>query len=395
MQRSQVAFVMLLVVACVSSMYLMNRHLVPQDAGVGGTTPGRNTADKTGGRDTRSASDSKWKPKSLDEKFKASLPSDLNPEQAKKLLAEFLAKNLDVFERDHYAVMLMEKLCHNGYSEEAWGLIPEEKGQLRQSLISSYFTYADLPSDQLLSKLAQAGRDTGRGFMGYLARFGPTELAEVVSSEGVQDLLKNMDPVDRQLVHVSQKVRNVLTLKLSESPISNLVIVNTAAEMNAKGQLDSLDFLDLLRADKTTNAFEKWDRMCAIDVSTVQRKDALMRERDRLISAMIKENAPETLDQMLKSEDSYRDRDLAAALNSWIDNHSSEAGTWFEKSRGKMDLHQQTVAASAFVNKALQAGEFEGAWLWAKEIPDEARRAETLAALEAKQAAKQKTAAEK
>lgn len=394
MQRSKIAFVvLLLVVACGSSAYLLNQHPVTPDAGVDGTTLDPKGSGKAGDRENRPGGPRK--PKSIDEKSKARLSSDLNPEQATKLLAEFLAKNPDASERSRYAIMLMEKLCDNGYSEEAWKLVPEEKGLLRKYLIMSYFSYADLPSDQLLAKLALAGSNTGDGFLGYLERFNPAELSEVVSSEGVQNLFKNMDPRDRQRVHVSNKIRDILTIRLGDSPISNLALVNAAAEMNAKGQLDSSDFLDLVSADKTTTPFEKWDKVRAIDVSPVQGKDALMRARDRLISGMIKENAPGTLDQMLKSGGVYKDRDLTAALNSWIDNHSSEPGSWFVKNRGKMDLQQQTVAAGAFVNKALQAGEFEGARLWAAEIPDEARRAETLAAIEAKQAAKQKTAAGK
>jgi hypothetical protein len=135
----------------------------------------------------------------------------------------------------------------------------------------------------------------------------------------------------------------------------------------------------------------KWGLLQGINPSSIKDKEdknQFLKSRDRFISAMIKENAPETMNQMLKSGDAYKDHDLAAALNSWIDIHSSEPSTWFVSNRDKMTPQQQTVAADTFVSKALKAGEFEGARQWAREIPDDARRTKTLNAIDAKESGK-------
>jgi hypothetical protein len=403
MKKLKIAFVVVLVVTGASGTYLLNRHSITRSAGGDGTRPGSDTTSKVedltfkaGDRNDRPAGIPKRK--SFDEKFKATLPSDLNPELAKRLLAEFLAKNADIDEQIHYNIGLMENLCDNGYSNEAWGIVPTESGMLRSWVIKSYFAYADLPSDQLLAKLALAGAETGQGIRGYLFRFGPAEMSAAVSSEGLRAILQDISPEDRKMVHLDQAIRGSLGPQLSDSVNSNFLIISAAAEMNAKGLLDAENFTDLLRRDKTTNAFDKWDRIQAINSSNIrdkEDKEYFLVVRTEFISEMIKENAPGTMDQMLKAGNGYKDHDLASALDSWINIHSSEPSAWFVNNRDNMTPQQQAVAADTFVKKALKAGEFEGARQWAREIPDEARRTKALNAIDAKESGKQKARAGK
>ncbi|GAA5127358.1 hypothetical protein JIN84_08800 [Luteolibacter yonseiensis] len=397
MKKSKTYFIVI-VVACVSATYLLTRHPTRQDAAAGDAKSGPQAVfqgeNRTKAADRNDRPPDKPKRWSVGEKLKATLPPDLDPEHAKKLLAAFIAGNPDLNEQSRHAMLLMEKLCDNGFSEEAEDLIPDERGLLRDNLIRHYFAYADLPSDQLLSKIERFTElgDTLDGFRSYLRRFSPADIPEAASSERVRELLKKVNP-NRWQVHLNQAVRNEFMMKLGESENSDFVIINTAADMNAKGLLGSEEYLEVVNADKTASAFDKWERMRLVNMSSLQDKDhqqQFMRDRGNFISGMLAEDAPQTLSLMLKSQSEYKDRDLASAIGRWVDIHSSEPSEWFVANRDRMSHRQRTVAADTFVGKALQAGEFEGARLWTKEIPDKARRAEALEMIAAKEAGKQK-----
>jgi hypothetical protein len=312
--------------------------------------------------------------------------SNLTPEKAAGLIADFDAKTRDINQRALFSSDLIIKLCKNGYAREAFDLIEKDYGRVRNNQLVSFFMHADLPPKELLSMIPNMDfkADADTCLRGFTLRYRPEELGGVLTSPEMGSLISSLgDRFPPQAM--SSLVANSLNSALLDGSSDSGKIVDTGLYLNSKGLLDAGQLLALINK-VPGSAFDKWRIIREVDPNTSWTGDS-RNKRNAVIAEMVLSDGPEALSKILESTGNHRADDLRKAIGSWNEADPSAAATWYNQNRSSLNQDDQGAVASTFAREAMVSSEFEGARQWAELIDDPELRAETLKAIEGRIAA--------
>ena len=287
----------------------------------------------------------------------------------------------------------IKALCLAGFQEEAWSLILENPGLVRNRQLIDYFASTHLTSYQFCEKYGSL-RGNGEAQLALKSWLGNFETAELLSmldiDKGNSDLLRARES-DKELF--SSGVATYFELKLRTNSFEpseaarnlqqeNLLYV--ASALLGSGVLDPSSVQSLIRVVKFDDPFKKWDYLNSISNPATEPFLDLEGGRSQTISDMVRTNANDTLEK-------FKDLDSAVylhkAVKSWISLDAAQAGSWYKDNKLNLTSSLQSAAASAFFQTAMDYREMESAVSWAQEIKDPELKAKALKSISDKLAA--------
>jgi hypothetical protein len=300
-----------------------------------------------------------------------SVGSDLTPQLAKSRIEEHFAKTPDLGERSKLACELIMQLCENGFSSEAFLLLDENFGTVRQNELRTLFAYARLSNEELLARIDEVAAyqgDKRTAMKGYLNRFRVDELAETVSDPNFQGMLSRGNKLSSYTL--SAALAGALQLSpLNQDGESKTRFLETSKELIEKGFLKPADLLAITDKSLAEDPIERWEliQKAIPSGSLIIDDDEGANSGEALIAQMVTSDGPKALGNLLKIGD-YRS--VNHAIAQWTHSDPSGATKWYEGNAGRLSPDQNNAVSSAFASTALRSAEFDSARAWAGKIQD-------------------------
>ncbi len=302
---------------------------------------------------------------------------ELTPDAAKKQIDDFFSTTSDLRERSLFCISIINRLCMEGYSHEAWELIDPNYGTVRSSGLRAFFASADLPQSELVKRLSNLDykTDASVGFGGFVRRFAPDRLVDFFSSSDYAALKQAMHNADLPL-NESGAISESLQIILLDSGAADLEsVTKAAASLNSEGLLSSNELMSLLDSLPNEDAFYKWDLVGSIPEDS-RMEGAVRQKRNSLISEMVEANGSLAITKIMASESNRRESDINAAIGAWTTNDPSGAASWYGVNQSAMSGQDRDLLGIAFSKEAASSLEFEGAYRWAETVQDAKQRQE-------------------
>ncbi|MBX3739483.1 MAG: hypothetical protein KF712_00725 [Akkermansiaceae bacterium] len=309
-------------------------------------------------------------------------PEEIDPSQAAKLLADFIAANPNIDAQSKFATDLVKRLCKAGHTAEAFALIGDDNGQVRDFIISAFFEHAQEPVATILDRLTRLPKsDEAQALGGYMNRFSVAELSSVVD-----------EPCFRQLIDsktISQgSLSAAFTTRLMEAAfmarfepgagdpvaeaakLKNSSLLSPANVINLAGNLPPMQ--------SPADIHSRWALIHDITPGPEVGKES-MEERNGMISHMIRLNAPETMAAVLASQGPGQAYNIGQIVDQWAAIDTAGLGRWHQQNKQRMTAEQRTSFAEGLVSRSIRHNDYGSAKEWAGEIQDPAKAAAALA----------------
>jgi hypothetical protein len=300
------------------------------------------------------------------------IPDDIAPGQASQLLQDFFKKTPNMEERKAFASELIRKLCKAGYSAEAWDVIPDELSTTRSAMLRDYFAHAELPPGDLLAKIGQMDSDVSDVFKGYLSRFSPQDLSAMLASPDMRTLMEQMGPEGVGQLQISRNTGDLLKKKLGKDPVANAEVIDLAGKLRTDGLLSSSYYAELVNDDRTQDAFQKWEKVEAIDPGKGKERQAILDTKREIIQGMSQKNPTGTMDQLLRSSQADKVRNLGVAVSSWLHSSPKNATEWYDRNVTTLNPEDRGLIMEVYSNEMIESGDIERAKVWIGKISDPA-----------------------
>jgi hypothetical protein len=308
-------------------------------------------------------------------------------ESAAEILRDFLATHQDIDERSRFSDQLIADLCALGKNQEAYELISESPGQLRDSGLYTFYLSATLDEHEMLTRMkGEDDFDLQSVIQGYFGRFDADQLASALTSSGIAQF-----KMERQGSMPPDCFEGALTMslnrKLQEADIGeSKLILDLASDLAGSGHLKAWNLYELVGRNDNLQAFEKWDYLRLIDPQDPDGFNASqgIKRRASLIDQMIRSDASKAMKEILRNNESYRSADMDSAIRSWSNIDSSGVASWFEINKSNLNPSEINIAVLSFSNLAFDYLEFESSKLWINQIADPVMRDSAMKTLEEK-----------
>ena len=295
--------------------------------------------------------------------------SKLTPDLARSQKEQFFSRNPNAGERIKFACDLIQGLCQNGFSEEAFHLLDTNYGMVRSNEIATLFKFADLPNSELLRRIEEISVYTGNkedALRGYVGRFKLDELVDSISDPEFQATLLKGERLRSSALSFS------LAMALSRfGGEGNPQFSQTARDLIGKGYLKPFDFVKIsTESSSSGDPFERWRRIQeVIPAGTLTNGSPTSSGNpgQSLVSQMVLGDGPRTLNTLLEVED-YAS--VNHAISQWTHSDPSGATRWYESNSSQLTPNQNNAVSSAFASTALSSAEFDVARAWAERVQD-------------------------
>jgi hypothetical protein len=308
----------------------------------------------------------------------------MTPEKASALL-EAAARNPDMVQRTMECVRVIKALCAAGYAEEAWGMIDDRPGQVRNSELAAFFATSGYDTAALMQKLDGLiyKDDAPKALEGYFSSLSPEEIRKVLGD----------DVFRRGMVGVEEFSPGSLKRAIADGLMSRVAFnadssdseaaVALASDLHSKGVVDDNGLSQVLESDKSKDIFQKWSVLSkAMPATSIKAPggpaDQVRRE---MIGEMVSANAPEALHQISGIKSDQGTVDLGVAIMKWGAMDSVAANEWYVANKAGLSNSQRDGVAAAFWSLAVRYKERASAEQWAKEIQNPKLREKALASL--------------
>ncbi|MBK1884196.1 hypothetical protein JIN85_17385 [Luteolibacter pohnpeiensis] len=317
--------------------------------------------------------------------------SKLTPELAKSRLAKFSSKEPNLLKRSEFASHLIQELCQNGFSEEAFQLLDPNHGTMRSNQIEALFTFADLPNDQLIRRIDEISvykEDKVGALRGYIGRLKLNNLVESVSDPQFQAALSRGPSLSPAILsdNLAVALRSMFAASKVAGAATDPQLLKASKELVNQGYLQPSDFVKVASEGPPGNEFERWEEIqevippgTLISGSTA----SSLNPGQSLVSRMVMSDGPRALSNLLSVGD-YKAVDHA--IMQWTYSDPSGATNWYQGNSGQLTPTQNNVVSSAFASTALKSYEFEVARAWAERVQDPKSKEDLLMKISEKEA---------
>jgi hypothetical protein len=293
----------------------------------------------------------------------------LTPADAKEMLARNTLEIVNLDERAEKAWNIIGQLCQNGYPHEAWALIEEDTGAVRQKQLNAFFREADLPKEELLRLLAdQQTHDRAIGLYGYWGRFSAEEFSRMDMSEfplksqqeigAFRKLMSDMfaekyDPADPE---ASRTVRADLLSRVVD-------------QANA-GMFSYEEIAKLMTRDPSKDGFLYWEATEKVAAELKAGQNTFYGTDAEIIRLMTAQN-PEKVLNLAVTPGSREQRFYHIALTEWLDKDYKKGEDWYYARESAMTEDAKERSAVAFVRASVRAGNYGAADQWLARVKAE------------------------
>ena len=299
----------------------------------------------------------------------AKTAAKLNPESAKEMLERNKLEITNVEERAEKAWHIINQLCLNGFTGEAWELIDKDAGAVRQKGLGAFFRDADLPKSEILARLneLQTG-DRSASLYGYWSRFSPEEFGKLDMSEFplksgfetggfrrvIGDLLaESYDPSNPE---ASRAVRAEVLAKVAE-------------QMNA-GMLGYGELAMIIQKDKSLDGFLYWEMTKKVDDQFKQGQRSFDGPDAQIIRLMAAQDPEKTLG-MASTPGTKEHSHYHIALMAWLNKDYKGGEAWYNQHSSSLSEEDRDRSAVAFARANVEAGNHDTGEQWIGKIQSE------------------------
>jgi hypothetical protein len=298
----------------------------------------------------------------------AGTADNITPDEARKLLAS-ARENPDVMRRSADCISIIGRLCAAGYVDEAWGMIEGNPGQVRDSELVKFFKSAGLSAPEMISKI-ESLPFRGEAFTalrGYLSSLDPESISAVLSDSSFKDFIRKLDQSSPGILGRAISTSLMGRLAFPGSAADKLAARDQAVRYHSEGVLNDGQLVQVLKADETSDSFDKWSVVTNSFPNPNLRSEAAALRKE-VIEGMVNADAPKALGELVKIPGSQGFMDLLAGVKKWGNVDPSAASQWFQTTKSGLNEAQRDSVAMAFYQLSLDSGEPEGAERWAGEI---------------------------
>lgn len=283
----------------------------------------------------------------------------LTPEQARKLLERVDVEIIGINDRALASSIIIQALCKQGYTKEAWNLITNEQGMIRASEIGAFFGGSGEPLETLLTKLNLIDDPTERSTaISCLVRSRSEEIVGLDFSR----LPLNSDQDTKAVV--SAIAYNLSTKQEAET---SRALLGKAISLLTEGKLNVGNLLQILGSDNANNAFYQWDMVAGLKTSvSTEDFERLNRALVRKLVTTDPDKAMELLTTSQTTKNSYPV--LSLAIDQLYNNAPKEANAWVTSHLPNLDpaTGQRIIVSVAQV--AIKDADFITAQKWADQL---------------------------
>jgi hypothetical protein len=295
--------------------------------------------------------------------------SKLTPASAKEMLERNTLEITNLEERAEKAWNIIGRLCLNGYPREAWELIENDTGTVRQKQLNAFFREADLPKEELLRLLGdQQTHDRAIGLYGYWGRFSAEEFGKMDMSEfplksqqeigafrkTIGDMItEKYDPADPE---ASRTIRADLLARMIE-------------QSNA-GMFSYEEVAKLLSKDPSKDGFLYWEATAKVDPRLKAGQNTFYGTESQIVRLMTAQD-PEKVLNLATTAGSREQQFYHIALNEWLDKDYKKGEDWYYTREASMTEDAKERSAVAFVRASVRAGNYGAADQWLARVSGE------------------------
>ncbi len=294
----------------------------------------------------------------------------LTPDQAREMLEKDKVDFANPLLRAERAYIIIGQLCRNGYTKEAWTLIEEEPGIVREKGLGGFFRDAQLPESEIVALLDPLQpKERAAGLLSYWSRFSAEEFAamdltsfQLRSPEESRAFIRTMEElmtgtVDAMNPKTGAGVRDALLSMVVRQANSGTIDYNTITTLFGK--------------DPVKDGFAYWDVLKQVkpELRATQTKGMAnyAGPDSMLIRAMAAQDPQKTLAMTMVSG-SHEANYIHIALGQWVEKDPGQARTWVDQHFSAMTPDQKERVAVAFIRGQVSRGEFEDAAQWSPYI---------------------------
>jgi hypothetical protein len=299
----------------------------------------------------------------------AKMAAKLNPESAKEMLERNKLEITNVEERAEKAWHIINQLCLNGFTGEAWELIDKDAGAVRQKGLGGFFRDADLPKAEILGRLNELQTaDRSASLYGYWSRFSAEEFGKMDMTEFplksgfetgafrrvVGDLLADSyDPGDPE---ASRTARGEVLAKVAE-------------QINA-GMFSYGEFAAIIQKDKSLDGFLFWEMTQKVDDQFKQGQRSFDGTDAQIIRLMTAQD-PEKVLGMASTPDTKEHGHYHIALMAWLNKDYKGGEQWYNQHQSSLSEEDRDRSAVAFARANVEAGNHDTGEQWIGKIQSE------------------------
>jgi len=297
------------------------------------------------------------------------IAAKLNPESAKEMLERNKTEITNIEERAEKAWHIINQLCQNGYTDEAWDLIDKDAGAVRQKGLGAFFRDADLPKTEILARLNELQTaDRSGSLYGYWSRFSAEDFGKLDMSDFplrsgfetggfrrvVGDLLADSyDPADPE---ASRYARAGVLEKVAE-------------QMNA-GMLGYGELAMIIQKDKSLDGFLYWEMTKKVD-DQFKRGQPTFDGPDAQIIRLMTAQDPEKTLGMASTPGTKEHSHYHIALMAWLNKDYKGGEQWYNQHQSSLSEEDRDRSAVAFARANVEAGNHDTGEQWIGKIQSE------------------------
>jgi hypothetical protein len=303
--------------------------------------------------------------------FRPANSGKIDPSEAKELLLSARDKFSDITERSKYCAEIIQRLCEAGYTAEAWELIDDGAGQVRNFELSAFFKRSGLSSSEALTKMGtlEYRTDYQVALNAYCSSLSIEKLQTLLSEDSSVKVIGDLAKQSKFPDLFSNALKIALESKFGEASKPELKeLFGLAGSLSEKKVLSQSVFYELLSAADALDPFEKWDLAAPVVGNDMAKSSEKI--RNEIVESMIGENAPDAMSRMIKSPGEQGLVDVQTALAHWYEIDSAAATDWYYNQSPQLSAQQADGATLAFFSSAILHEEFDTAVQWAERIKD-------------------------
>ena len=294
-------------------------------------------------------SDRKW----------SDIAATLTPAKARELLEfdKLNEPNLEV--RAERAWRIINQLCQNGFSQEAWEMIDRDQGIVRQLSLNGFFRDANLPKGEILGLLnGLEKKERATGLSGYWDRFAPEEFVHLNMSE-----FEIRSPEEKAALRQTLEAMIGRAFDSDNPEIGKVIrqdLLNLAADQIGLGVFAYSDIGKMLGQDPSKDGFAYYEALQRVDPAYRRNQDTLKGTDAQVVRAMVTQDPQRTMDMTLV-EGSWVKGKGYVALEKWGTMDYRAAEEWYRRNEGKADRDSSAVA---FMRACDTLGRLDEALQW-------------------------------
>lgn len=306
---------------------------------------------------------------------------EIDPAQAAKLLADFITANPNIDAQSAFATDLVTRLCKAGHTAEAFALIGNDNGQVRDFMILAFFQHAQESNTMLLDRLTGLPKsDEAQALGGYMNRFGIGELSSVVEEPRFRQLLesKTISPGSLSAAFTTRLMEAAFMARFDQSgadPVAEAAKLKSSSLISPANVLNLASNLPPMKSP--ADIANRWALIHDITPSPAVDKESLQ-EKNGMISHMIRLNAPETMAAALAKQGPGQAYNIGEIVNQWAGIDTAGLGRWHQQNKQRMTTEQLTWFAEGLVSRAIKHRDYGSAKEWAGQIQDPTKAADAL-----------------